>query len=1259
MKIRIKEDIKLDYFEVQDIITKLFEQEIKGKEKKPLFPMDYILFKFPTVKKVLTELLTTTFRNYIKNIYVVAPKPTTLKVILKNDQEFLIIYNDRSYIVKVSGKKYYLLNIDERQRATEAIADLLNTKNFITSKSIEEEDNTPNDEKPKKLGRPPGSGKSSTEEPPSSLTDIGKELQGSEEEPDLSSIEEPTETPSEEEPITENKKLNIKIVKDNIFDLFESFSNNLELEQFQYQLKEDKDVKEITSEEAADLILNSKGSIFTVEFTKKDGTHRVLNGRKGVKKYLRGGSLAYNPEDKGLIGVYDIQLPPGKGYRMLHKDSIVALRINGKNYRVVQKKTELDEIQIKTSLTREQIADKLGDFWNNSKISRIKIAQFLRQEVNFQGNINKEIFNFIIYKASPQQINQINNFLHKNHPISEIQIKQPFALVKGGIYRFNDWGDDEWRNNYKYLGLNHAKTMHVFLDLEAIPGTSEESRKTYIPVDDLLIYVKNKAIEKQDSEWPNAVGDREVNENINEISIKPTINYHKEYQKIYDRICDEYDISSKDIEYETTRFINYEGDINYDTNKEFKDKFGFDYWEWEEKHPLKENNQELSKNLAKKKHFINQAIQDKIKKLETDPEFISKQQQAQNPSGKQLIQNIEYYQQLLQQSRLSPKTRTFIQGIINNIKQNRGLASSNQLSILSKFKSGNLQEITINPPTPNVEKVLDLILELLNSDKREIRVITNNYMIIVMGKDNKIYDNYNEFLKELPKHRLIKVYNDLLKIKKAEKHYNVNEIQIKQKITPSKSNFQIFTKKYNNILKSLKPQIIQAYNTQNFQGLGDIIIKAFLPIKNYFDAFSNEGFSFFKEWIKNIDNENLPIDSSGSFWTALNDNEWQQYNDFDDLDEIQIKPKGKLEIGQKYKLPNYQFGIYKGRENNTSNKYHTFEDTRFPGTDSNYYYSDEEIDWYMSKGIIKKKLDEIQIKPKINPEIVLSIYLKLRADILKDNIINNENCPKTAHDWYRSPEGNFKNFLQKASPEDLRIYYKELKELLNFLNFEKENNLTESRLSDLKSKLVGKSIDENEFNQISNIQIPKPIYTEWLINSYIKEFKSQNKSIDDFLKLEPGKLIEFFEKNKNLFDNKDITSYTINSLNQKIMDITSQVGPASALSTLDLDKLSKVGFKNLGEIEGYQIIKIPKGKNSPGAWQTYKNIICQGRTRVCTASNYTRFEYYTTNDNLFLLVNPNDEKAPYHYSKFTDSRVDKDDQKIEDPKILKIIEKLK
>jgi hypothetical protein len=56
---------------------------------------------------------------------LVAPRPTTFRINLKNDQEFYLIYGKRSWIAQVEGKKYYLLNLPEEQRAAEAISRIL------------------------------------------------------------------------------------------------------------------------------------------------------------------------------------------------------------------------------------------------------------------------------------------------------------------------------------------------------------------------------------------------------------------------------------------------------------------------------------------------------------------------------------------------------------------------------------------------------------------------------------------------------------------------------------------------------------------------------------------------------------------------------------------------------------------------------------------------------------------------------------------------------------------------------------------------------------------------------------------------------------------------------------------------------------------------------------------------------------------------------------------------------------------------------
>ena len=89
-------------------------------------PLEFILQKYPTLNKTLVDLLTEEFRDYIVGIYIMAPKPTTFKIVLHNNRVFYLIFmGDDKYEAKVSGKKYWLASLGDKERATVAIADLL------------------------------------------------------------------------------------------------------------------------------------------------------------------------------------------------------------------------------------------------------------------------------------------------------------------------------------------------------------------------------------------------------------------------------------------------------------------------------------------------------------------------------------------------------------------------------------------------------------------------------------------------------------------------------------------------------------------------------------------------------------------------------------------------------------------------------------------------------------------------------------------------------------------------------------------------------------------------------------------------------------------------------------------------------------------------------------------------------------------------------------------------------------------------------
>ena len=122
LKDKIKNLVKNIYSDV----TKSTEVDIDSPSAISLdnerFP---VLVKFPTLKETIIKLLTDQYELFLKDIEWVAPRPTTFRIVLGNDQVFYMIYTDRTWIAKVEGKKYYLLNISEEQNCIEAIARIL------------------------------------------------------------------------------------------------------------------------------------------------------------------------------------------------------------------------------------------------------------------------------------------------------------------------------------------------------------------------------------------------------------------------------------------------------------------------------------------------------------------------------------------------------------------------------------------------------------------------------------------------------------------------------------------------------------------------------------------------------------------------------------------------------------------------------------------------------------------------------------------------------------------------------------------------------------------------------------------------------------------------------------------------------------------------------------------------------------------------------------------------------------------------------
>lgn len=96
-------------------------------------------------------------------------------------------------------------------------------------------------------------------------------------------------------------------------------------------LKEKKDVLDV---------MNSikSGQFFTITFTKRNSKDiRVMNCRTGVKKYLKGGKMGYNPTSYDLISVWDVQAhkEKGNGYRTIPLEGITEIKANKEIWKFV------------------------------------------------------------------------------------------------------------------------------------------------------------------------------------------------------------------------------------------------------------------------------------------------------------------------------------------------------------------------------------------------------------------------------------------------------------------------------------------------------------------------------------------------------------------------------------------------------------------------------------------------------------------------------------------------------------------------------------------------------------------------------------------------------------------------------------------------------------------------------------------------------------------------------------------------------------
>lgn len=84
--------------------------------------LEQILAKFPTLKHCLIRLQTENFADFVSGIDWISPKPTEFRINLKNGQNFTLKWMGKDFEATISGKKYYLGQLVDFQRALEKLS---------------------------------------------------------------------------------------------------------------------------------------------------------------------------------------------------------------------------------------------------------------------------------------------------------------------------------------------------------------------------------------------------------------------------------------------------------------------------------------------------------------------------------------------------------------------------------------------------------------------------------------------------------------------------------------------------------------------------------------------------------------------------------------------------------------------------------------------------------------------------------------------------------------------------------------------------------------------------------------------------------------------------------------------------------------------------------------------------------------------------------------------------------------------------------
>ena len=85
----------------------------------------YLVYKFPSLKKAIVNLLGEQYMDFVEEIDWVVPRPSTFKIELKNGELFFLKWSGKYYQAQITGKRYNISIVSQYQQALEALGELL------------------------------------------------------------------------------------------------------------------------------------------------------------------------------------------------------------------------------------------------------------------------------------------------------------------------------------------------------------------------------------------------------------------------------------------------------------------------------------------------------------------------------------------------------------------------------------------------------------------------------------------------------------------------------------------------------------------------------------------------------------------------------------------------------------------------------------------------------------------------------------------------------------------------------------------------------------------------------------------------------------------------------------------------------------------------------------------------------------------------------------------------------------------------------